>query len=349
MYGRVFLCDSAYQLLSALCIISNEGTTNNDCVLLVGLFKNWEKYVDTVTKFGCHTIVIKPSCKKPVTVIRFVKECLVLRSQIGRNTRLYVTSQNGYAVLFYYLLSRFNNEICFFDVWLYSYICKLDNNPFREYFDTHKIFRLFLQKQKINYKGVIYNFEPDLVESSSFYQKNKIIIDDEIIKLFSFDQPNTIIDNSKIILFDSYFLEENDEYNSYVKILKLIQNSIKGNGCIKRHPRNDFVKVKMNGFKECGEDNNIWEIESKNINFTSKTLITSYSSAVFTPAIMGVRNYNIVLLYKLILGKENTLHNGINSFIDRFKDEMQGVRVFIPETEQEIIEEMEKINEDIKG
>lgn len=334
--NRIFLCDSPYQLFSAMCIIDNEQTIDNDMILLLGIFHGWEEYENKLTCEKYKHIVVKKSENKIKTIVSFLVECIKLRKSVEKLTKLYVTSQNGYAVLFCNVLNCYHNEICFFDEGLYTYICSLGEDPFHEYYSNHKLFRIMFSKSELNYKGVIYAFEPKLLVDTT-PNKKRIWHNQRISSGMLLQSPNMRLIDYDIIIFDQYFLT-GKLASKYEEILELLQKNVERKVCLKKHPRNGFFKADSSSFDVVENDKNLWEIECIKMNLSGKILITPYSSAVFSPAILGVGNYTIILLYKLLMDEENSLMlKNIICFIENFKMNIKNVKVIIPETYSELI------------
>ncbi len=342
--NRIFLCDSPFQLFSATSIIDKEKTIDADMIFLLCLFDGWEKYADVLKQEGFNYLVINRSRNRFLTVLKFWTICRKYKNKVQGSTKLFVTSQNGYAVIFCNMLSRNNNEICFFDEGLYTYVCNLKDNPFSEYYDNHRFFRWLYGKNKLNFEGEVYAFEPKLISDS--YKKNKITYSRIMAEKLLISPPNITIMYYKAIIFDAYFLERGNEYFRYEKILEIIKENTKDNICIKKHPRKDYIKNNTDLFNTI-DNSNVWEIECTKIVTPGKVLITSYSSAVFTPALLGIRNYTIILLYKLIMDTtRSSLSEDLNCFIDRFGKYIPDVKVIVPTSVEEVIQGMEMINGD---
>lgn len=341
--NRIFMCDSPYQLFSAMCIIDNEQTKKEDIIVLLCIFNGWEEYKNKLIQRNYKYIIVENFNRKLWTIINFIKICIGLRKHIDRFTRIFITSQNGYAVLFCHILNRYQNEICFFDEGLYTYICRLGENPFHEYYNNHMFFRVFLGWRKLYYNRQMYVFEPNLLAED--YKTNKIYYNKSIGEYLLFNNPNPLLIKSSFIIFDQYFLND-EKITKYENILNKLKNNIKKQICLKKHPRKDFIKTNLDYFNVVENDNNLWEIESIEINISGKILITSYSSAVFLPGILGAQNYTIILLYKLIMNdKESPLSRDISHFIKRFRMNITNVRIIIPESLSELIREVELLNE----
>ncbi len=338
---NLFLCDSPYQILSAVNIIEMQKARNRSLMCVINMFTGCNNILYELKRHGFNIFEFKlEKLNKAFKIIKYLLHCCQLR-KITQNRRLkiFVSSQSGYVILFYFFLYRKKYELVFYDEGLYSYTCFFSTgNPFEEYFKNHAFFKYIFGKKHPIFNKTIYLYAPKFARedfSANFY---KIEMSYNMCSSFLKDKPDKIIAQSKIIIFDQYFLNNSIEYKKYLKLLHYIYKNSNYKICIKKHPRNEYISYESDEIKIVADDNNLWEAEAVEIGITDRILITYYSSAVFMPAILNNCSYTIILLYKLILKPDITLYKVIDDFVTRFQRYSDNVKVFVPSTVSELIQ-----------
>lgn len=147
-------------------------------------------------------------------------------------------------------------------------------------------------------------------------------------RLFQFDKKMQI--NDKYIFFDQYF-DENDE--TLQKVIEILVRKTGNQLMIKKHPQTPDGNFSIGHIYEY--PNIPYEIIAANDdNIENKVLITSFSTAVWTPMLLFKKFPKIILLYP-IFGKKN-----IDAVITKFIDMYDRNKVFIINT----YDELEKLN-----
>lgn len=338
---NLFLCDSPYQILSAVNIIKMQKAKDRTLICVINMFTGCNNILYKLKKHGFNIFEFKlKKLNKTLKIIKYLLNCCQLK-KITKNKilKIFVSSQNGYTILFYFFLYRRKYELVFFDEGLYSYICFFPTeNPFEEYFENHILFKYIFNKKHFIFNKKIYLYAPELAINDSSTNFYKIEMSYSMCKNFLINKPDEIIVQSKIIIFDQYFLTNSIEYKKYLKLLHYIYINSKHKICIKKHPRNEYISYELNEIKIVPDDNNLWEAEAVEIGITDKILITYYSSAVFMPSILNNYSYTIILLYKLILKSNIQLYKIIDNFVIRFQNYSKNVKIFVPSTVSELIQ-----------
>ena len=336
----VFLCDSQYQLLSVCNIIQMNKIYNESIIYIIDMFDGCSQIVKKIRSKGFTIQMIHLGHHvKIFCVFKFIFKCIIEHLKINNLENIYISSQNGYAILFYYLMSNNNNiNLIFYDEGLYSYVndfCRM--HPFDEYFFHHRIFKLIFSNRKFNYNRIVYLYNYNYAAINEHVNYRNILMSKNLSDMFLDHIINPKLIDCEIIILDQYFLADSNEYKIYQKILgEFSSEKIKKSVVLKKHPRNNYFDSSLTySGVIIKNDTNLWEAEIPYIN-RNKTLVTFYSSAVFMPHILYDYNFKTILLYKMILNTNDYLYRMLEEFIKRFAAYNSNIEIYTPESLDEL-------------
>lgn len=325
-YNNLFLGASQYQLLNICNLIEMKGIKNNSVIFVVNVFSGADIIVKRLENeyYNVHFLCEKKSANKFYKFFSVMKTFLQLKTEIRESVKyIYISSQNGFSVLFYYLFGANGKaELRFFEDGLYTYTNDYGvKQPFYDYFKRHPFLFILFKHLRCNYNKVVYLYSPDLAIEKQDAILLKLDYFPYLGNLFLLTNVNKDLINGQHIFFDSFFVSKTKSYDKNVKCLGILINGIK-NIVLKKHPRSDYggcidlVKGKCNVIND---DCNLWESVILNWNSTNKTLISVLSSATLTPCMIFNYQYTIVLLYKYVISDNQALLESYDEFLKRIK------------------------------
>ena len=276
--------------------------------------------VDRLKKEKYNIIKLEVS-KKNIKGVRMSILCRKIRKKIKTPVqRIYLPSQNGYSLLFYYFMSNGGkSELLYYEEGLYSYVHKYENrDPFAEYYNIHPKLRYVFGRKKYNYNNICILYSPEMAEiNDSKTELIKLPCYPDVIKLFLQNDISDMIKNSKYIFFDNYFINQSERVTRYMDCLKVLVNKF-DDLIIKKHPRTDYSNCFINVEKRkliC--DINLWEAELGELDISEKNLISVFSTATVMPSIIYDYSYNAVFLYRYVLLDDQEQVKKYDYFLER--------------------------------
>lgn len=351
-----FLCSTPYQIFTAINIKYSNLFNSQVDIYIYDYFKNAgvisQKVIETRVFDNVILCPFKEVHEKLATVDSFERYLSKLKYYLIRKEKLtrYLLDSSYQMVLFsnqdpvneilirYFYKKNKEIRICHFeDGWLdYTF----ESNKF--YTDVTKKRNAFWKTPEEFFKrNISYFYNPDLVDPDCSSELIRIICDNPEGRRAA----NTIFDyndnariNTSVLYFDT--LEENllgasvQEHLTMLKELKKYFNATEIT--IKKHPRNFSDLYYEKGYNVYGMQAVPFEVVCQNQDFSSKLLISTFSTACFTPKILFGQEPFVILLYKLVC-TNGEVNYRTKRFLERVQENYQNKdKIIIPETYEEL-------------
>ena len=217
---------------------------------------------------------------------------------------------------------------------------------YQDYGHIKTMYKLLGYRSETDYIEDLYVYCPSLyhgdlptVEIGSVSETDKVeLISDQNFKLNKYDK--------EIIFFDNPM--DKPEYKGVDQFLILtdIEKAAgRSNIMVRVHPRDRSGVFEEKGYLEDANIGIPWEELLLYQNFTDKILVTSFSTAVFSPKIICDQEPRVIFLKRELLGN-NKSEDKMDSF-DRFAEGVKEMyrdssRICIPRTREEMIEQLQE-------
>ena len=249
-----------------------------------------------------------------------------------------------------YLMKRYGTRIVLFDDGTGSYC-----NPgtIRNQTMERRVRALAFGNKVLSVVPDRYLYSPELYRACGVLPQNC-----EIEQIPSWNENEEVLSKlDRVFLYGEFMLPKakaieicsEEQYNVFLRCLDMIQDFCQIDGfSIKIHPRNAEGRLFYSQRYSLYEaDNSVpFEIIIAHMNgFEGVTLITSFSTAVFSPIIILNEEPVIILLYRII-GLENVVDSYSQKYIDCVREMYKhDERVIVPETLDELREALESLRE----
>ena len=131
----------------------------------------------------------------------------------------------------------------------------------------------------------------------------------------------------------------------YFTMIEKMKDFWKDELVIKRHPSDK--KEKHCNIKYCECSDVPFEIIIANSDVSNKILISVFSTAAITPKILFNQEPKIILLCKIFQGYSKECNEDVIKFFEKTKGLYHAENFYIPETEDELFEILEKLKVEI--
>ena len=116
---------------------------------------------------------------------------------------------------------------------------------------------------------------------------------------------------------------------------------------VRVHPRNQSGVYEEKGYSEDANTGIPWEEVLIYNDFSDKILVTSFSTAVFTPKIICNQEPRVIFLKRELLSRRNNGNEGEMDAFDRFAEGVKEMysdpsRICIPRTRGEMLEQLKE-------
>ena len=189
-----------------------------------------------------------------------------------------------------------------------------------------------------------YMYKPEMSEA---YKDNHSIVNINIYpekaltyinEVFGYTKESSIYGN--VLYFDT--LEENRlgiSMEDHLKILEFCCSVIpKEDIVVKKHPRNFSEEYKLKGYSIYDFQSVPFEVICANQNFQNSLLISSFSTACFSPKILFGQEPYVILTYKLT-GHEYEMDENTQCYLKRICENYSNPeKILVPENYQELKE-----------
>lgn len=312
------LAETNYQIINCLNIACHAKNARFD-LYVNELYKNSRQMVERIKSLAVFDRVqmYNVNFNKVLKVFRFIflkNYIFKIFETFDYDVVLFASREfNARCVVTYVKYYRPNIQLISYDEGLGTYTSLMEN--YTNSFEKLAI-RLFYNDEA--------NFITDklLYEPNAYSGKAKGIslyrmpeVDQNVISkinyLFNYRGEMTI--ESKYIYFDQYF----DDHNEItINVIKLLNKKTNNEIVIKKHPQTpDGIFSEGIVYQYPGVPYEIIAANDKNIE--DKVLITSYSTAVWTPMLLFKKYPKIILLYPVF--KVDRVNNVINDFVKLYK------------------------------
>lgn len=363
-----FFCSTPYQVINAIQIKENICCDENVDIYILNHFNNSQvvyealkdlKIFDNVIFLEIKDFTLSFENKKFFTLIRKIYVYLRYRNivkEFTKNDNIYSNIYFSYPDFIIKLATmnykKQNNKlkIYMFEDGTYAYnhanrkntFIKIILNRLFGFGDCTENYDAFLvYNKKLN----LLKAKNNVIEIPSIDLANYSLIE-KYNKIFNYNSNNKI--NEKYIFFDSP--DPVEEINRKAKeVLEVIAESVqKRNIMVKIHPRysNEMYKE----FSVYTDSSVPWEVICMNNNIENKILISTFSTACFSPKLIFNKEPIVILLYKLLkLHEDGTVsEDGVN-FVNSVKNLYKNSnKIYIPEDIDELKEILARLDENIQ-
>lgn len=332
----LFYCDTPYQLMTILNIMSSEKIREADLVVYHN-FNGSADLIHRVKERHIFQTVYEVEAHNQSNIIE-AKEMAFARGylrKIGFGFNHYgcffaacldtVVSLNLYSVANY-------DKFILIDDGIGSYYSNILGGDYMSW-KRLLILKMFHPIKKYFSVDSLFVYSPELCESRASKAKHKISLEftDDMDYVFEY-KPNSMYRGKTVILeqpcsfkeLSSVRFELDKTFNRILVDNRLFEKTI-----IRLHPR-----MKKSDIGSCYDTTkNQWELECKNQIDDSNTLIAIHSTAIFQPTIMFGKYPRIILLYELY---RNALsmdeYNRIKTFTRKFSHIYSKANILVPES-----------------
>lgn len=219
---------------------------------------------------------------------------------------------------------------------------------FQDYGHIKTMYKLLGYRSETDYVEDLYVYCPSLyhgnlptVEIGTVTEEDKAeLITDQGFKLEKYDK--------EIIFFDNPMNKpEYKGVDQFPILADLEEVAGKSNIMVRVHPRDKSGVFEEKGFSEDSNTGIPWEEILLYEDFSDKILVTSFSTAVFSPKIICNQEPRIIFLKKALLEKDSNKSEGNMDSFDRFAEGVKEMysdssRICIPGTREEMIEQLQE-------
>lgn len=353
----VFLCSTPYQLFNAVIMKGNHFPEHTVDLCVFNYFKGSADLVNRLEESGLFNEVVECRFKDKhlqlVAKEKLSRLCHKLRYHFGHRFEIekqlpnkkydsvFFSNQDPINEIIVKILFRRNPSIeinHFEDGWV-DYIF-----PYKYFYGKQtKRMNCFWKTPKEYFtRENSYFYRPDIAVASIDNPNVKQIksvskgADMYINQVFGYTKDAVITAN--VIYFDT--LQENKlgiSMQEHMKVLGYCSFLLeKENIVVKKHPRNFSDKYEEKGYIVYANQSVPFEVICANQNFERKLLISSFSTACFSPKILFDQEPFVILTYKLT-GNEAELDEETKKYLKQIKNNYrQSNRIIIPESVEQL-------------
>lgn len=217
---------------------------------------------------------------------------------------------------------------------------------FQDYGRIKTMYKLLGYRSETDYVEDIYVFCPSLYHGDLPTVEIGIVTEKDKTELISDQKFKPEKYNKNIIFFDNPMNKPEYKGVDQFLILKDLEKAVsKSDIMVRVHPRDISGLFEKKGFSEDRNTRIAWEELLLYIDFSDKILITSFSTAVFSPKIIHDQEPRIIFLKRALLEGDSSKNKGKMDSFDRFALGVKAIysdpsRVCIPKTSEEMIEQL---------
>ena len=360
-----FLCSTPYQIFTAINITCNHLTDSQVDVYVYDYFERSEEMVNSLKESGTfrnvnhcrfkeiHRKLVNGTAmsriKNKIHYFLFHKSGAVGESGCGNESydTVFYSNQDPVNEMMIRLFHRRNRSvsICHFeDGWIDYTVRK------HEFFGTRAQRSNWFWKTPKEYfeRTVSWLYLPELADSSVDPNSiRKIQSGGEkasaaINAVFGYSLESRI--NTKVLYFDT--LQENylgGSMEQHLNTLQILSEMIDIKEItIKKHPRNFSKEYITHGYQIYSGLSVPFEVVCANQDFGKNLLISTFSTACFSPKVLFDQEPYVILTYKM-LGYEAQMKESIEQYICRIRNSYRNPeRIIIPEDRAQFEMEVEK-------
>lgn len=313
----LFRCDSVYQLMNAIQIkISLLKDQKAD--LLLSDHTNFDALIPALKESHVFSKVMRLYSKKKADefwmyskqerkkISLHPKEYIDCDFLETDYTDFYLSFDTAYAKLMYYAMVQngMHPKVHLFEDGMATYVCDVKQRCMEDGMD-HEAYK---ENQFINQIDRLLLYEPELFTANKMpFPIEKIpkieYQDPKIKKLFHDLFGQTKMPEEKYIFLEEAFVDDKIPSNDLELILSIAELVGKDQLIIKLHPRNKVNRFEKYGLKTMKQTQVPWEIMLMDHEITNKILFTISSNASITSKLIFEKNMNVIMLYRMFLGK----------------------------------------------
>lgn len=330
----LFYCDTPFQIFTTVSLLQGHFSDWECDLVLYHKFFNSERMRLMLNEVNLFNRIYDayPANSKKSDIKRLISCTSYIRQEIGLKDLYYDQ----------YLFSMLdtNASLALYSGLKYAEVSTFDdgceNYRDRDIYDyvnwrRHLILKIFHPQKKYFHFDSTYCYLPEIC-TTDISQRIKIKISSTSIydKVFNYI-PNDLY-NRKFVYFDSPVMYNHRDY--FETELKRVLNDIQQDLTVRLHPR-----MKKTTLTESNIDKglNVWEVECMHQITNNHVLISTYSTAMFTPIMIAECSPTLIFLYKLTVDMFTAeMLKGIETHISRFKKIYSKSLVYIPEDWNEL-------------
>ena len=336
----LFYCDTLYQLMTILNVISEEEKKCKCDLVVYHNFKKSHEYVSNLEKYHIFEKIYNILPEKE-TVFEETKGMIFARKYLRERgfdrldyDTLYAASLDTVVSLDLYSTVRYQKFILF-DDGIGSYFYNILGGDYMS-IKRLAVLKFFHPLRKYFDVSELLVYSPELCESSaaSYKRKIKMNFDESIDSIFLY-RPNELYKEKTVFIEQPCTFRELYKYREEAdaKLKAVLEECQEVNWLIRLHPRMEKSKVGSN----IDTISNLWELECKNQIDETNTLLAIHSTAIFQPTIMFGKFPRMILLFELF--KQALSENEyvrIKEFTAKFVRAYSQSKVFVPKTFKEL-------------
>jgi len=304
----VFICNTAYQLLTAVQLRITAYASDNVDLILSNQFTNSDRIAENVRKSGLFGDVLFVENKKQIFKSRIqetiydIRAIRNIRRKIGHADELCLSNISVFSILFLRIYQRKLPDCSIFEDGFITY-----SKAFVRMDRASIISRILLPKGVLGIASKLWLFSPaqldwhnDSVEVCRIepIDRNDKTVIGVLNNIFGYDSADRY--DSKYLFMEESFFADGYPIDDLSIVSRLSDVVGKQNLMVKLHPRNSINRFQELGIKTNTEFSTPWELIVLNQDIQNSTLITISSSSILQPfLIFGLQVKSYALLKTL--------------------------------------------------